>query len=375
MHSHPNPGQRPVSMKAAKWTVWRETAPVIPFQNPDPVACLVGWSNETPVIVDGQRVTALINSGAQVSSINSGFCDLLALEVHPLGWLIVLEGKGGSIIPHLGYVEVNLQIPGIKVYNEDILMLVIPTTTYSEMVSVMIRSKIIDWVKGMMIKGELARATVTWRQAHFSAVMSGSLQLPHTTSKEDGEVRKEVTPSTSSDPAASRGFCLDDVWGTVHTIQKVTIPPFGTVSIHGHTGVWGHCMWVHMLAEPAWGPQLPASVVPTATYGELHPGSSRVPICLRNLSAHPIEVRAKAIVGQVTPANQVPPAVLPMEASGAFTHGPQKGWILEALNLQAPEEWPDAEQEQARKLLLRWKHLFAHSDLDLSKTSLLKHQI
>ena len=31
---------------------------------------------------------------------------------------------------YLGYIEVNLQIPGMKGYNEDILLLVIPTTTY-----------------------------------------------------------------------------------------------------------------------------------------------------------------------------------------------------------------------------------------------------
>ena len=42
-------------------------------------------------------------------------------------------------------------------------------------------------------------------------------------------------------------------------------------------------MKVHVLMEPALSPQLPAAVVPIATYGELHPGSSRVPVCLCNL--------------------------------------------------------------------------------------------
>ena len=129
-------------------------------------------------------------------------------------------------------------------------------------------------------------------------------------------------------------------------------------------------MWVHMLAKPAWGPQLPASVVPTATYGELHLGSSKEPICPRNLSAHPIEVPAKAIVGQVA-ANQVPLVVLPMKVSDGSTCYLQKGWILEALNLQDLGEWPEAEQEQARE----WEQLFSHSDLDLGKTSLIKDQI
>ena len=95
------------------------------------------------------------------------------------------------------------------------------------------------------------RATAIWEQAHFGAVMSELLQLPCTTLKEDGGVGKEVTPSPSSNLAASRQFCLDDVWGPVYNTQKVTIPLFRTVSIHGNTSVWGHCMQVHMLAEPA----------------------------------------------------------------------------------------------------------------------------
>ena len=85
-----------------------------------------------PVIVDGQKVTMLINSGAQVSSISSGFCESMTLKVHPLGRLLELEGTRGSAILDLEYVEVNLQIPGIKGYNEEVLLLVILTMTYPE---------------------------------------------------------------------------------------------------------------------------------------------------------------------------------------------------------------------------------------------------
>ena len=254
-------------------------------------------------------------------------------------------------------------------------MLVIPTMTYSEKVLVMIGSKIIDWVIGMMTKGELVRATVTWRQAHFGAVMSRSLQLPYTTSKEDGEVGKEVTSTPSSNPAASRRFCLDDVQGLVHTAQKATIPPLWTVSIHGHTGIWDttcgsiclpnqyealNCLLLSFQLLP----------MENCTQGPL-----RVPICLRNLSAHPIEVPAKAIVGHIAPANKVPLLVLQMEASGGPTHDSQKGWMLEALNCKDLGECLEVEQEQARELLLKWEHLFAHSELDLGKTSLIKHWI
>ena len=117
-------------MKAAEGKGWPEVT-LAPFLNPDPINYLVGHSNEAPVIVDGQEMTALIDLGAQVSStpyrIVSQHCEELVLQIQPLGQLLELEGTGGSAIPYLGFMEVNLQIWGIKNYNEDVLLLVTPT--------------------------------------------------------------------------------------------------------------------------------------------------------------------------------------------------------------------------------------------------------
>ena len=126
--------------------------------------------------MDGQEVTALIDLGAQVLSISAQFCKDLALQIQPLGQLLELEGMGGTAIPYLRFVEVNLQILGIRNYNEDVLLLVMFTTTYSKTVPVMVGSKIINKALSLMTVGEHAKATTTWRQAHFGVVMSRSLQ-------------------------------------------------------------------------------------------------------------------------------------------------------------------------------------------------------
>ena len=166
-------------MKTAQQTGPQEVTPTVPFLNPHPITCLVGWSDEAPIIVDGQKVATLINSGVQVSSVSSEVFKQMTIKVHPLDRLVELEGTRGSAIPYLGYVEVNIQIPGIQGYNEDVLLLVILTTTFSEKVPVMVGSKIIDRTIRMITKGELVRATATWKQAHFGVVMCESLQLPH----------------------------------------------------------------------------------------------------------------------------------------------------------------------------------------------------
>ena len=173
-------------------------------------------------------------------------------------------------------MEVNLQILGIKSYNKDMLLLVIPTTTYSEKILVVVRSKIIDRAMTIITKGELAKATGNRLISGLSCLDQYS--CPTLAQIELGWKRRWSISPQEVTLWRVKEFCLEDVWGPVHTTQKVTIPPFGTVSVHRNTSVRGHCMQVHVLTEPMPGPQLSTAVVPTATYGELHLESSWVPI-------------------------------------------------------------------------------------------------
>ena len=227
------------------------------------------------------------------------------------------------------------------------------------------------WQRGNSCKGSCDLETGSLQ----CQLCLGCSSCPCTDSKGNGEVGKEVNPSPGSDPTASKEFCLDDVWGCICTTQRITIPSLGTISIHGNTGIWGCCMQVHMLAEPAWGPQLPASVIPTATYRELHLGSSWVPICLRNLSAHPIEVPIKEIVGKVTPANQISSVVLPTEVLGPSTHGAQERMDPGGVEHPGPRGVAWSRTGTGQTAAAQREHLFSHSDLGLGKTSLIKHQI
>ena len=185
----------------------------------------------------GQETTTLIDLGTQVSNVSAQFCKTLALQIQPFGQLLELEGTEGAAIPYLRFVEVNLQVPGIQNYNEDVLLLVIPTTTYSETVPVVVGFKIIDKALSLMTMGELAKATMTWRQAHFGAVMLGSLQFFCGSSDENKIGEGAKCSSQKSDPLEVQKFQLDDVKGLVCTTQKVTIPPFSTVNVWANASV------------------------------------------------------------------------------------------------------------------------------------------
>ena len=116
-------------------------------------------------------------------------CEDLGLKIQSLGQLLEFKETGGAAIPYLRFVKVNLQIPGIRGYNEDVLLLAIPTTAYTEGVLVVVGLKIIDRALSCMTAGELAPVTVTWQQAHFGAVMLGLLQLSHSSSDKPNQER------------------------------------------------------------------------------------------------------------------------------------------------------------------------------------------
>ena len=138
----------------------------------------MGHANEVPVVVDGHEVAALVDSGAQVSNISAQLCKALGLKIQPIGQLLELEGTGGAAIPYLRFVEVNLQILGIRGYNEDVLLLAIPTTAYAEGVPVMVGSKIIDRALSCMTTGELACATATWHKLILEQSCRGHCSYP-----------------------------------------------------------------------------------------------------------------------------------------------------------------------------------------------------
>ena len=85
---------------------------------------LIGRTNETPLEVDGHKIMGLIDSGANISSISKSFAEKLGLPFRQLESLLEIEGSGGIDVPYLGYAEVNLKVPGVKTFDEDILVVI-----------------------------------------------------------------------------------------------------------------------------------------------------------------------------------------------------------------------------------------------------------
>ena len=99
---------------------------------PDPLHCLVGDANEFGALVEKQSFLAFIDSGAQICTITKDLVVNLQLPIHTLGAILNITGTRGCRVPYQGYVEVHLQVPSVKVFDSDVLLLVVSKIPYGD---------------------------------------------------------------------------------------------------------------------------------------------------------------------------------------------------------------------------------------------------
>ena len=66
------------------------------YHNPDPLLRLIGLANEATILIEGQQLVALIDSGAQLSTMSESLVQALKLPIHKLNTLIEAEVSGGG---------------------------------------------------------------------------------------------------------------------------------------------------------------------------------------------------------------------------------------------------------------------------------------
>ena len=158
------------------------------YHNPDPLVRLIGEPNIVPLIIENVRVKGLVDSGAQIFSISDKLAKHLELKIHKLETLLDLEPTGEGTVPYEGYVELRMRIPGIAVFELDVLMLVITESEYAKRVPVTIRTLHIDEIIGLITDEELQKAQRSWQWE----IISCKIVMKHVQLKENNDVFDQV---------------------------------------------------------------------------------------------------------------------------------------------------------------------------------------
>ena len=342
---------------------------------------LIGDSNESEIVIDDVVCKALIDSGAQVSTITTSFAKKLHLPIKKLKSLLNVEGTGGIDVAYKGYVEANLKFPEVKAFNEDALFLVINDSAYGEKVPIQIGTLHIDRALELASEEELKSLSQQWKRGRLATILASKSVLLKPNSK--GE------------------YDLDQVKGDLKLTKKVTLAPFETIKISGMSKVQGHEKRVNVITESTnKNNMVNGSVCTVPCYTTLKPGSRKVHVALRNISCKTVTLTAKTAVGKISAANAIPHMLAPKHSTenpvhstkpkssskqGEETKSKSKekekvpkeklDKLFAKLDLSGIENWETEEQKEVRDLIEEYAFLFALDDLDLGKTSVVKHSI
>ena len=145
-----------------------------------------------------------------MSAMAKGFTKELQLEIKSLKTILDIEVTGGGTCPYYGYVECHLQLPQIKKFDVDVLMLIIDDSTYSQRVPVQIGTLHIDMALDLATESEMRYLSRKWERAKMATALRMNSMI----------VDKE-------------SFKLDEISGSVHTTQKLTLEPFENATVTG----------------------------------------------------------------------------------------------------------------------------------------------
>ena len=194
---------------------------------------------------------------------------------------------------------------------------------------------------------------------------------------------------------SEKTFSLDKVEGTVKLIKMVEIPPFSTIQVHGIMKVKGHDKRINLVVEPKNNGCNP-SVVVVPSYVNLKPGSSKVNMSLRNLTSRSIRSESKINSSSSGCCQCSHPMLTPknpqesgkhedkrMKSPDMSSEAPikvqltkeQLEKLFDKIDLSGIEDWGNEDQEEVWKLIKDFGFLFTLNDLELGKTSTVKHTI
>ena len=222
-------------------------------------------------------------------TICTSLAEKLKLPVHSLDQILYIEPMGGGLVAYQEYVQVNLKIPGVSALNEDVLMLVVNDSAYSERVPIALGTIYIDRVLQLIKDWKLKKMSETWQRSKLTMVLAA----------------KAVVLAENE-----KGFILDHVKGDLKIIKALTLAPFEMANVLTQSKVKNHRKRVNVMTEPPEHTYAP-DVVMNPGYAYLKPGSSRVSVSLRNLTGRKLTIKPKTVVAKLAAANMVPPKLAP----------------------------------------------------------------
>ena len=103
-----------------------------PYLNPDAFHRFIGPKNLGKALIDDELVSCLLDNGAQLNFIAPAYAQERGMDIMSLDYLaeeiggsiLLIRGLGGISMEPVGFVMMNVKVPGVEGYDEDQIAIV-----------------------------------------------------------------------------------------------------------------------------------------------------------------------------------------------------------------------------------------------------------
>ena len=301
-------------------------------------------------MIDGELTTCLLDKGAQINFVTPAYARQRGMDIMSLdhlaqeigGQIPPIAGIGGIMVEPEGFVMMNVQVPCVKGYNEDQIVIVMEDPGLKDF-QVILGTATIYRVMEVIEKSEISELVVPWASSRLSWLMR--------------DVHARMSQMVVND-VANKSMAPLSVDEVVRVSHKCKVPPFGHKVIHGSVSLvlQGYRMNVMTHGLEKRSPSLPLGIDVQSAYATLSTGSNRVVVVLRNNTWDWIEIRKGMPVAHMVAANQVPQVIDTISANKpkeqpTLTETERQALLLDKLDLSGLEAWPTEQAEKACGLL------------------------
>ena len=332
--------------------------------NPDAFHRFIGPKKLGKALVDDELVSCLLDNGAQLNFIMPAYAQEWGMDIMSLDYLaeeiggaiLLIRGLGGISVEPVGFVMMNVKVPGVEGYDEDQIAIVMDTPGMTE------------WLVMEVIKeSEISKLAVPWASSCVSWLMRDIL----------AKLGQVVVNDIANKPIAP--LHVDEV---VRVASKCKVPPFGHKAIHGKVNLILHSYKMNMMTHglEKRSPSLPLGIDVQMVYATLADGSKRIMVVLRNNTWDWLEIKKGVPIAWMVTANKVPKVTNLFSAEqtkeqSTLTETERQDLLLEKLDLSGLEVWPQEQAGQARSLLKEYHDIFSLEKRDMGHTNATKHKI
>ena len=314
----------------------------------DKIIDLIGPANETEVIINGRKVNALLDTGSQITSISESYYKN-HLSNYPLVPVDIpnlkVEQAGGSFIPYLGMVIMDIEVPHLTpTFKAKVV--VVPDTDYHFTTPALVGTGIIrnsrDQCKKQYGNQYLQKCELpsTWVCAYQYVNASDK------SSKSAKSIKSMSIPlgQTINLPVSTRTSATyeptDMMVEMTHNIKGINCSPI-LVTLRNNTTL------------------------------------ERFTVPVTNVSQHPITIQADKILFNLEPITDITTVsdIQCQMAKCTDDNDMTKGTTDNIKKLTALTKLEAEQKEEFANLLKQYPNLFAHNDNDSGHTTVVKHKI